>query len=223
MRYLIPVLLLTALFVGWSRSAVAQHAVRDTVVAGQAFALGWPNLTAPKAYIKIPASAIGDEAGKVAPGTEITISLVTESPESRDHPKRFRKHEKTVFPPIVEFSADPSFAITDANDYLTIAMCVQYRGTPPPQLKLARAPATSEMLEFWPRLQGEERDVLCALRCNPAPPNSGYCGSRAATRFLRQLFAGSPFTATPLYALPEPEGGLGGKGGSTSPFAAVEQ
>jgi hypothetical protein len=220
MRYLISALLFTALIVGWQRSAVAQASVSGDVVAGEDFLLGWPQ-NAPKAHIKIPASAIGEGEGKVAPGTQITISLVTESSESIDHPKRFKDHAKDtgkkVFPPIVAFSADPSFTITNAADYFTVAMCVQYHPSDTPHFnnaRLARAPANTTSLEFL--IPANEKADLCHLRCTPD------CNRSSSTSFLRQLFAGSPFSPTPLYALPEPEGGLGGKGGSGSPFAAVE-
>jgi hypothetical protein len=221
MRYFISALLLTALIVGWQRSAIAQASVSGDVVAGEDFVLGWPQ-NAPKAHIKIPASAIGEGEGKVAPGTQVTISLVTESSESVDHPKRFKDHAKNtgkkVFAPIVAFSADPSFTITNEADYFTIAMCVQYHGADTPRFnkaQLARAPANTTSLEFL--TPANEKADLCYLRCTPD------CNGSSSARFLRQLFAGSPFSASPLYAAPEPEGGLGGKGGSTSPFAAVEQ
>jgi hypothetical protein len=249
MRYFISVLLLTALIVGWQRPAIAQHEVSGTVGdAGTDFWLGWPHGAAKKAVIKIPGSAIGTEyPWQLTPNqANITISLVTESAELRDHPPRFQAYEqgtnKRVFAPIVRISADEPLTIPETHpDSISIAMCVQYRNTPPPALRVARPrpgwnsktdPGT-EALEIWPRfptpLSDADAEVLCSLRCRPAPPNAGLnCANHphpwpmSSTSFLSQLFAGSPFSPTQLYALPEPEGGLGGKGGSGSPFAAVE-
>jgi hypothetical protein len=220
MRYLISALLLTALIVGWQRSAVAQHYVRGIVTADQDFELGWPNQTAPKACINIPSDAIGPNAGQVPVDTEITISLVSESESETDWPRVFREHnrpehpnQRLVFPPIVEFSSDRPFTITNADHYFTIGICGQYRNQTKNRFEnsqLGHPNADSSGLDFLlPRSP-------CTLRCDQIVSRGG------ATGYLRQLFAGSPFTATPLYAVPVKEGGLGGGGGSLSPFAAAE-
>jgi hypothetical protein len=230
MRYLISVLLLTALIVGWQRPGFAQSPVSGIVVEGQEFFLGWPQ-HAPKAFIRIPVEAIGSGPGpwpgQVAPGTIIAIKLETESREQKlDHPPPFKDHPKKVFPPIIVLETDPQFAIANKNHWFTIGMCVQYHPQETSQFnnaELVRAVGDA-LVPFLPAPKSE----LCALRsggpggCRPGPP---HCPNQegASTTFLRQLFAGSPFSPTPLYAFPEPEGGLGGRGGSGSPIAAVEQ
>jgi len=176
------------------------------VEAGQDFELAWPNRRAPRACIKIPASTIGSDSGKVAPGTEITIGLVTGSPEPQDHPLPF--HGRKVFPPIIDFSANPSFTITDSRDFFTMGICAWYHHSEIDSFEKARlAHPVSGTLVFL------DRDTPCPLRCEVDPTAS-------TTSYLQQLFGGSPLSATPLYANPR-EGGLGGRGGSLSPFAAV--
>lgn len=217
MRHLIWLLLLTALVVGWQRPVIAQ-AVTGIVSADADFDLAFPNQNSPKACVHIPQDVIGTGPNRVRPGTLITLRLVTESPDPNDWVEPFKSHPKPWFRPIFDFSAVPPFNLGGPNSQaVTVAMCVHY----PPSfdattLTLARGVDTDgdgdlETMDFWPRV------TPCKLRCEPAPmPTNG-----SAIGYLGQLFAGSPFSPTPLYALPEPEGGLGGKGGSGSPFAAA--
>jgi hypothetical protein len=228
MRYLISALLLTVLIVGWQQPAVGQI-VQGSVVTGQDFVLGWPTIRRPAACIEIPGTAIGPNPGQIPNNTVIQIRRLSHSDESEDWPEEaraFKNHHRPepgpnrrmVFPPIFEFSANQSFTISDPSNHLTIGICAQYHPSDTAAIrraKIARA-VSANALDFWDRVPPPN-----CLRCrnNPAPMPPGD----EATGYLRQLFAGSPFTATPLYALPEPEGGLGGDGGSLSPFAAAEE
>jgi hypothetical protein len=227
MRYVISVLLLTALIVGWQQPALAQHYVRDTVVAGMDLELRWPTqqVNAAQACIKIPAGAIGQGEGKVAPGTEIAITRISQSTSPSDWPRRFRinhrdvsgPERRLVFPPIFEFSADPPFTINDPTNYFTIGICAQYHQSDVNAIKDAHVARPSaahrDSLDFL------DKRTPCDLKCTPA---SMVSREGATSYLLRQLFAGSPFTATSLYAFPA-EGGLGGGGGSLSPFGVVEK
>jgi hypothetical protein len=219
MRYLISVLLLITLIVGWQRPAAAQADVTDTIGSqGGDFVLGWPAGRQKKACIKIKDADIGPRGNQVDPGTKITISLVTESHErDKDWPKPFvdydgQPSQNRVFPPIIGFSADPPINL--AGTPLTIAMCVQYPGNAPVGLQLAHPVERggNTVLDPWPAVTVP---ADCNLRCYQ-PPEAGV-----TIDFLGRLFAASPFSVTPLYAVPLAEGGLGGGGGSLSPFAAV--
>jgi hypothetical protein len=239
MRYFISVLLLTALIVGWQRSGFAQGAgATATRTEGVAFELGWPEGEHPsgrpkaKACIKIPPDAVLYEKGtdRVIKKTEITIGPNTESGHNEDWPDAFQNHHRNdpdhpnqrrlVFAPIINLSTTPAFEIRDTTQYFTIGICARYDHRDKNDVRqhgqMARA-VTPDSLEFLVRVPDGE---LCNLRC-PHAPQPHAAGS--ATGYLRELFARSPFTATPLYALPNPaEGGLGGKGGSGSPFAVAE-
>lgn len=224
MRYLISVVLLTALIVGWQGSAFAQASVTGTISdAGGDFVLRWPSDHGVKACIMIPETVIGDTPPwKVNPGTEVTISLYPggESSECIDLPKPFCDHEtagKKVFRPIVEFSANPHIDLGGNRKDITIAICAQYpHGTPVGEIEaLQVARSTGSSLDPWDRVAVP---AACNLRCPPGPMASKV----GASGYLRQLFARSPFAVSPLFAAPAPEGGLGGGGGSLSPFGIIE-
>ncbi|MEJ2153506.1 MAG: hypothetical protein P8Y29_11340, partial [Gemmatimonadota bacterium] len=217
MRYLISLVFLIALIVGWQRSAIAQADVTGIVAQGSDFVLRWPSDGHERACIVIPEGVIGDTPSwKVDNGTVVTIHKLTGSLECEDLPPEFCAHEgtgKRVYRPIMEFSAVPAINLGGTRDDITIAVCGQYlSGTPAPNSSSDRVTrSTGNGLEFW-------KPVAVPPSCNLRCPGPSAVLQGGATGYLRQLFAGSPFTATPLYAFPF-EGGLGGGGGSLSPFA----
>lgn len=195
----------------------------QTVKAGQPFRLVWPNEQAPKACIEIPADA-------VPAGTEISISVNVNSNNPSEWPAEFRAWHaeapgRTVYMPLIEFSANPEFTITDPASFFTVGICARYRGgedDPDPELledDPTTEPGTSARvahpsggtLEFL-----TPADSPCP--CRGLGPNSGQGNalSRAGA-----LLAGTPLVPDRLEASVVAQQGLGGTGGSFSPFGVV--
>jgi hypothetical protein len=194
-----------------------------TVEAGQPFRLVWPNDERPQACIEIPADA-------VPAGTEVSISVNVNSNNPSEWPAAFRDwHEqapgRTVYMPLIEFSADSEFTITNPDSFFTVGICARYRrGEDDPDPELLEDDPTTEpgpsgqvahpsggTLEFL-------TPAPTPCPCHRTGPNSGRQNalSRAGA-----LLAGTPLLPDRLEASVVAEEGLGGKGGSFSPFGVV--
>jgi hypothetical protein len=192
-------------------------------VAGQPFRLVWPNDNRPKACIVIPADAVPAE-------TEVTISMSVNSNNPSDWPGAFRDWHveapgRTVYMPLIEFSASPEFTITNPTSFFTVGICARYRrGPDDPDPELLEDDPTSEpgpsgqvahasggTLEFL-----TPADTPCP--CRRLGPNSGQ---RNALSRAGALLAGTPLVPDRLEASVVAEQGLGGTGGSFSPFGVV--
>jgi hypothetical protein len=194
-----------------------------TVVAGQPFSLVWPNDRAPKACIEIPADA-------VPAGTEVTISLNVDSNDPSNWPAAFRnwRHQasgRTVYMPLIEFSASPEFRITNPNSFFTVGICARY--------KMGKEDTDPEVREDDPetapggsaQVAHPSGNTLELLVQAPSPcqcrgPGSNS-GQRSALGRAGAVFAGTPLVPDPLEASVVAQQGLGGKGGSFSPFGVV--
>jgi hypothetical protein len=194
-----------------------------TVEAGKPFLLVWPNDQAPKACIEIPADA-------VPAGTEISISMNVNSNNPSEWPAAFRSWRemgsgRTVYMPLIEFSANPEFTIANPDSFFTVGICARYRrGEDDPDPELLEDDPTTEpgpsaqvahpsgdTLEFL-------ADTTTPCPCHRTGPNSKQ---QNALRRAGALLAGTPLLPDPLEASVVAEEGLGGKGGSFSPFGVV--
>jgi hypothetical protein len=184
-------------------------------MAGQPFSLVWPNEQAPKACIEIP-------AGAVPAGTEVTISLNVDSKNPSDWPAPFRNWRqqgpgRTVYMPLIEFSASPEFTITNPDSFFTVGICARYyehdgdpETAPGEAAQVAHPSGDGQTLELLER-------AISPCQCLPGsnPGQQGALGRASA------VLAGTPLVPERLEASALAEEGLGGKGGSFSPFGVV--
>lgn len=201
---------------------VTPAAQSGTVVAGQTFSLAWPNDQAPKACIEIPANA-------VPAGTEVTISLNVDSNNPSNWPAPFRNWRqqasgRTVYMPLIEFSATPAFTITNPDSFFTVGICARYKDqeddpdtqegdpdTAPGSTAQVAHPSDGQTLELLER-------ALSPCQCSPGsnPGQQGAVGRASA------VLAGTLLVPEPLEASVLAQQGLGGTGGSFSPFGVVQ-
>ena len=200
------------------------HPPKSGVVeAGKPFRLVWPNDKAAQACIEIPADA-------VPAGTEVSISMNVNSNNPSEWPAAFRDWHveapgRTVYMPLIEFSANPEFTIANPDSFFTVGICARYRrGEDDSDPELQEDDPTTDpgssaqvahpwggTLEFL-----TPEDTPCP--CRRLGPNSG--GQNALSR-AGALLAGTPLVPDRLEASVVAEEGLGGKGGSFSPFGVV--
>lgn len=197
------------------------------VVAGQPFRKVWPSEQAPQACIVIPADA-------VPAGTEITISPKVNSNNPSEWPAAFRDWHgqapgRTVYMPLIEFSASPAFTITNPDSFFTVGICARYRsGEDDPDPELLEDDPTTEP-GTWPETSARVAhpsggtleflaDTATPCPCHRTGPNSEQ---RNALSRAGVLLAGTPLQPDRLEASVVAEEGLGGKGGSFSPFGVV--
>jgi hypothetical protein len=222
-RILLSALMVVAVSVGCGREPGPKGtpaAKSGTVVAGETFSLAWPSDQTPKACIEIPADA-------VPAGTEVTISLNVDSKNPSEWPAAFRNWRqespgRTVYMPLIEFSATPAFTITNPASFFTVGICARYKGyeedadaqegdpdtAPGPAARIAH-PSGGQTLEL---LEWAESPCQC--------PGSNQ-GQRGALGRASAVLAGTPLVPERLEASALAEEGLGGKGGSFSPFGVV--
>ena len=186
-----------------------------TVMAGQPFSLVWPNEQVPKACIEIP-------AGAVPAGTEVTISLNVDSREPSNWPAAFRNWRqqgpgRTVYMPLIEFSASPEFTITNPDSFFTVGICARYHErdgdpetAPGEAAQVAHPSGDGETLELLERTPSP-------CQCSPGSNQ----GQQGALGRASAVLAGTPLVPERLEASALAEEGLGGKGGSFSPFGVV--
>jgi hypothetical protein len=119
--------------------------------------------------------------------------------------------------PLIEFSASPEFTITNPDSFFTVGICARYYEhdgdpeTAPGEAAQVAHPSNGETLELL------ERTPTSPCQCSPGsnPGQQGALGRASA------VLAGTPLVPERLEASALAEEGLGGKGGSFSPFGVV--
>jgi hypothetical protein len=192
---------------------VAPAARSGTVVADSVFRLAWPNDQATRACIEIPANA-------VPAGTKVTISLNVDSNDPSRWPEAFRNWRqqdpgRKVYRPLIELSADSAFTITDTTSYFTVGICARYgEQEDDPEIdpgETAQVAHPSEQtLELLERVSSP-----CQCSSGSSQDRQGASGRASA------VLAGTLLVPGPLEASVLTDQGLGGKGGSFSPFGVV--
>lgn len=228
MRYLLFTLFLVVPLMSPVPLFAQAATVSGTVQAGQDFYLAWPNEHMPRACIEFGRNVVPN-------GTVVTISLGTDSSFAQNptaYPPAWQNDSSwgKKYPPIIDFSFSPNYTIPDYSDYFTIGICANYdartgpitpgkgRGPERPQHPfIGNYVAHPDPTDPDNLLKKLEPALPCELRCR-----SGLSfNNRGPFERVWELFEGTPFNPTSLYAEPPEEGGVGGKGGSLSPFGVV--
>jgi hypothetical protein len=180
--------------------------VSDTVRAGETFELAWPSDASSLACIEIPADA-------VAAGTVVTISPVAGMPGPISEYCGRGGH--TCYHPIIDFSASPAVTITGPDSF-RVGICARYNeqaadpaDPPGATAVVAHLVSSTEEIETLPR---DSSPCTC-----PGPQAVQQSGLGP----VDALLAGSLLRPAPLHAAAVAYEGLGGKGGSLSPFFVV--
>lgn len=223
MKHFLPLPVLCVLMLGCQDSQKNTQGVRPsiqqnprwvakTVVENEPFDLAWKDADGKeKACIHIDS----DKSTELD-GTTIYMKLNSPVGEPGELlPEAFRaaaRAGRTVYLPIFLIQADRDLPSELARDFFTIGICAHYPvGGEKEFYEAGLAHTVRGTLEYL------EEAAPCELRCDLG--NVPYTQQEGS---IGRVFRGTPLNPSPLFASPE-ERGVGGKGGTLSPFGVVER